>query len=1594
MSVSRSPRLLRVLSLALLTVSTPALARVPAGSGPATVAIQPIPVRPAANERASEANARFEVTSAAGARDVRIIVSQVPFDPTGWTSLPTGPTWTILEWKGTALPLGRLGLAGRTDTPLWWAVVWTDRQTGGQRASDALPFTLIPRFANRVAADATVRPTTVGRLTLAVPSLDAPRRPIELAAGYTVVPGGPAPEIPASLGRIAAPSDDVPASGRAAYLVQFADGAAAAASARIQAAGGTIVAPLAGAGYLVRMDAAAKAKLAGAQGRPWIGDFAPAYKLSSDLEPTKTGTVEVTALLFDDGDAATTAAALRTLGAGKVETHKGSGSLIARFELDRSRLAEAAALADVQWMEPTPRYTTSNDLAQWVVQSGVPNSRPVWDHGLRGQGQVVMVGDSGIRTNHEAFYDSTQAINGWGDYPTHRKIIAYKPGSLDPKVEFGDDVGHSYHGTHTDGTVAGNPTPFSNAPWSGMAKDARLYFMDLGGSADAGLYIYDDLGDFFQPSYTGNPGGAARISSNSWGSSQSVNHYTITAMTLDRFVWTHPDYLVAFAAGNYGFFNAVQSPGTSKNCLTVGATGNGTDQNKLANFSSRGPTYDGRRKPTVMGPGDLVTSSVGNTRYTYAAYSGTSMSTPAVAGAMALVRQYLTEGSYPTGVPVAANAINPSAALMRAIAVASARNDIISNTAPNNTIGYGRVTLDDVLYFPGDTRRTLLVDTKDGLEDQQFLEYQVQVTDPAQELKIALCWSDAPASPAAQIPLVNDLDLVVTNGAVSYRGNALLNYVSAPNGPRDSLNVEELVRLPTPSAGTWTVRVEGHRIASGPQPFALCITGGVGGSNGAVALDRFDYGLTDTLAIEVVDANASGTLTVQASSTSEPFQQAVKLTGANGVFRGSLPLAPAAIRLNDGVLAVSTGDLVTVTYADASTGAQVAATARINVKAPTITNVHAVALSGSQAVVSWTTDVAGSSRVRFGTSAPVTVADSSGFTMQHSVLLTGLSTLTAYKYDVESVTPDGEVVRDSLGGAHRTFTTKRRGSIALLMDDPEPTVLTTWINAFAALGWDVDVLPAALNDPPLVGNSSAGLRSYQAVLWQVGPDNYPPFSDAQRAAIDSLMDGGGRLLVTGHDIGFGLADAGSPVYSEERELWLEHTLKSRYFIDNLYADTLIGIPASPISGPGRIYYPAYSTWPDAGDNFGAAPGHDGTWSPDWTDNWVGQAYIGMHWDSDVPRGTPGVGIWGGKDSRLVGMFYEWAALAGLSTANLDARTGVLARSVSYLLGHNPPDVRIVSPAPGAVVTGDFLPIAFSLKPDAGRAIASRAIDYSLDGGETWTQIASIACADSSCIWDLGAALGGTPIPNSARARLRMRVADDGTPSLVTSSTMSGVFTIARGSGDARGPIVVAGSQGTSPMPLRGGDPASLFASVSDAETGGGTVAAAEYSLGAVAAPAGSGIAMTGVFGTSTVQAGATLNTNAVPTGTQTLWVRGRDAAGNWGPAAGLTVPSVSKGVVAVEDEVKIDFLATPSPNPFQGTTSVRFGLARAARVRLELFDLAGRRVRTLVDGDLEAGAHATTWDGRDERGASVRAGIYFVRFIAPGKTLNARVVSL
>ncbi len=68
-----------------------------------------------------------------------------------------------------------------------------------------------------------------------------------------------------------------------------------------------------------------------------------------------------------------------------------------------------------------------------------------------------------------------------------------------------------------------------------------------------------------------------------------------------------------------------------------------------------------------------------------------------------------------------------------------------------------------------------------------------------------------------------------------------------------------------------------------------------------------------------------------------------------------------------------------------------------------------------------------------------------------------------------------------------------------------------------------------------------------------------------------------------------------------------------------------------------------------------------------------------------------------------------------------------------------------------------------------------------------------------------------------------------------------------------------------------------------------------------------------------------------------------------------------------------------APNPFNPRTTIRYELAAAGEVRLDVYDLAGRRVRTLVNGRQEAGPQRVVWDGRDDAGRPGATGVYLVR---------------
>ena len=86
-------------------------------------------------------------------------------------------------------------------------------------------------------------------------------------------------------------------------------------------------------------------------------------------------------------------------------------------------------------------------------------------------------------------------------------------------------------------------------------------------------------------------------------------------------------------------------------------------------------------------------------------------------------------------------------------------------------------------------------------------------------------------------------------------------------------------------------------------------------------------------------------------------------------------------------------------------------------------------------------------------------------------------------------------------------------------------------------------------------------------------------------------------------------------------------------------------------------------------------------------------------------------------------------------------------------------------------------------------------------------------------------------------------------------------------------------------------------------------------------------------------------------------------------------------------------LAANYPNPFNATTAIRYALPDAGPVHIDVYNMAGQRVRTLVDGVNAAGWHTAQWDGTDEQGRVAASGIYVYRMIAAG-TIQAGKMTL
>ena len=320
----------------------------------------------------------------------------------------------------------------------------------------------------------------------------------------------------------------------------------------------------------------------------------------------------------------------------------------------------------------------------------------VWALGFTGQNIVVASADTGQRWTHNALkphYRGWDGVTADHDYNWHDSIhdsVGNPCGNDSPQPC--DDF---FHGTHTTGTAIGDDGGTNQIGMAPGAKWIGCRNMDVGTGTPA---RYIECMEFFLAPYPvgggqGDPTKAPDITINSWGCPPSEG---CSANTLEAAVEAQAvaGIMMVVAAGNSGSgcSTVIDPPSLYAASYTVGALNTGFDT--IASFSSRGPvTIDGsgRIKPDITAPGTGTRSATNSCDSCYTTASGTSMATPHIAGAMALLW---------SAIPNLQNQIDASRTAMNDAAHFISSVQCGAAGPPNNVYGWGRV---DILAAVGGT---------------------------------------------------------------------------------------------------------------------------------------------------------------------------------------------------------------------------------------------------------------------------------------------------------------------------------------------------------------------------------------------------------------------------------------------------------------------------------------------------------------------------------------------------------------------------------------------------------------------------------------------------------------------------------------------------------------------------------------------------------------------------------------------------------------------------------------------------------------------------------------------------------------------------
>ncbi|QIG44951.1 S8 family serine peptidase [Nocardioides anomalus] len=595
--------------------------------------------------------------------------------------------------------------------------------------------------------------------------------------------------------------------------------------------------------------------------------FDPAYRVSPDLV-AKDATVDVTVQTVDVPAGASELDAV-TAGRTVLRDEYALGGLrTVSLTVPSDQVDDIAQLPAVVNVEPyvAPHLT---DEAQDQLLAGMVTTSSSGVTVPSGPGYLTWLASHGF-VNDPAAYPKVAVVDDGIDNgsvaPLHADFYRTGVKANGSRLTGNDNCtadasadGGAGHGNLNAGIVGGY-----NDTDADPYQDARGYKYGLGVSPFgrvSGVKIFRNSGSYSISACGNSDAGVvakayaagAGLTSNSWGASvngaydASARAYDLLTRDASSTAGGNQQMLHVFSAGNDGAGpTTIGSPGTAKNVLVVGATenvredgtldgcaeGNADDDSDMATFSSRGPTSDGRSKPDVvaagthvMGPASQATGytgggvcgdggannryhPVGQTLYTWS--SGTSHSTPAIAGAASLVQNYYGRVLQPGA--------TASPAMLKALLVNAPRyldGEDTGDTLPSNNQGWGVPNLGEL--FGGATHRYVADQSTVLTASGQQQGVQLTVTDPTKPVRVTLAWTDA-AGPTTGAAYVNDLDLRVTVDGHLYRGNVFAGGLSTTGGTADAKNNVENVFLPAGTTGRVSVSVRAANIAGDGVP--------------------------------------------------------------------------------------------------------------------------------------------------------------------------------------------------------------------------------------------------------------------------------------------------------------------------------------------------------------------------------------------------------------------------------------------------------------------------------------------------------------------------------------------------------------------------------------------------------------------------------------------------------------------------------------------------------------------------------------------------------------------------------------------------------